>query len=184
MKLAPNLILVGPMGAGKSCIGRQLAARAGLRLVDLDLEVERSANTSISAIFEREGEAGFRQRERLALAELLAGDGPRFDGLLVATGGGVVLDADNRRLLRERGFVVHLHAEPSTQLARLAGNTTRPLLQCDDPAAVLRELAEQRTPLYTQVADLRFATDGLNAADAATQLAAQLRRHWQPGVPV
>lgn len=178
MKRAPNLILVGPMGAGKSCIGRHLASSAGLRLIDLDREIERRAGANINAIFEQEGEAGFRRRECLALAELLA-----IDGVLVATGGGVVLDADNRRLLCERGFVVHLHAEPATQLARLAGDTTRPLLQRDDPGAVLRELAMQRAPLYAQVADLRFATDGLDATEVAAQLAGQLRLHWQRGVP-
>jgi shikimate kinase len=182
MKLAPNLILVGPMGAGKSCIGRHLATRTGLHLVDLDDEIERRAGTSIGAIFEHEGEAGFRRREHQALADLLAVDRPA-DGLLLATGGGVVLDVGNRRLLRERGFVVHLHAEPATQLARLAGDTTRPLLQRDDPGAVLRELAGQRAPLYAEVADLRFATDGLDAADAAALLAAQLRLHWRRGVP-
>jgi shikimate kinase len=182
MKLAPNLILVGPRGAGKSCIGRHLAARAGLRLVDLDHEIERCAGISINAIFEREGEAGFRRREHLALADLLAVDSPS-DGLLVATGGGAVLDPDNRRLLRERGFVVHVHAEPATQLARLTDDTTRPLLQRDDPGAVLRELAEQRAPLYAGVADLRFATDGLDAVEAASLLAAQLLLHWQRGVP-
>jgi shikimate kinase len=182
MKLAPNLILVGPMGAGKSCIGHHLTAHTGLRLVDLDDEIERRAGGNISAIFEHEGEAGFRRREHQALADLLAVDRPA-DGLLLATGGGVVLDVGNRRLLRGRGFIVHLHAEPSTQLARLAGDTTRPLLQRDDPGAVLRELAGQRAPLYAEVADLRFATDGLDAADAAALLAAQLRLHWRRGVP-
>jgi shikimate kinase len=182
MKLAPNLILVGPMGAGKSCIGHHLTAHTGLRLVDLDDEIERRAGGNISAIFEHEGEAGFRRREHLALVDLLAVAGPS-DGLLIATGGGAVLDADNRRLLRKRGFVVHLHAEPATQLARLAGDTSRPLLQRDDRDAVLRELAEQRAPLYAEVADLRFATDGLDAMEAAAQLAGQLLLHWQRGVP-
>jgi shikimate kinase len=182
MKLAPNLILVGPMGAGKSCIGRHLATRTGLHLVDLDDEIERRAGTSIGAIFEHEGETGFRRREHQALADLLAVDRPA-DGLLLATGGGVVLDVGNRRLLRGRGFIVHLHAEPATQLARLAGDTSRPLLQCDDRDAVLRELAEQRAPLYAEVADLRFATDGLDAMEAAARLAGQLLLHWQRGVP-
>ncbi|HUH90809.1 MAG TPA: shikimate kinase [Lysobacter sp.] len=182
MKLAPNLILVGPMGAGKSCIGHHLTAHTGLRLVDLDDEIERRAGGNISAIFEHEGEAGFRRREHLALVDLLVVAGPS-DSLLIATGGGAVLDADNRRLLRKRGFVVHLHAEPATQLARLAGDTSRPLLQCDDRDTLLRELAEQRAPLYAEVADLRFATDGLDAMEAAAQLAGQLLLHWQRGVP-
>jgi len=174
MNPAANLILVGPMGAGKSCIGRRLAERYGLRLADADREIELRTGASVSTIFECEGEAGFRAREHAALAELLA-----QDGVLLATGGGAVLDPDNRRLLRERGFVVHLHVAPEQQLERLARDKTRPLLARDDRDAVLRELALVREPLYAEIADLRFDTGSLCAAEATAQLAQQLETHWQ-----
>ncbi|MGH8084058.1 MAG: shikimate kinase [Lysobacter sp.] len=177
MNPAANLILVGPMGAGKSCIGRRLAEHYDLRLVDADREIEQRTGASVATIFECEGEAGFRSRERTALAELLAAD-----GLLLATGGGAVLDAENRRLLRARGFVVHLQVSPAQQLARLARDTTRPLLQREDRETVLDEMATARAPLYAEVADLQFDTDGMVAADATARLIAQLGRHWQRGV--
>lgn len=174
MNPASNLILVGPMGAGKSCIGKRLAEHFGLRLADADREIEQRTGSSVAAIFEHEGEAGFRARESAVLAELLAGD-----GLLLATGGGAVLAADNRRLLRERGFVVQLLVTVEQQLERLAQDRSRPLLAGSDREQVLRTLAEQRAPLYAQVADLRFDTGALTSAEAATQLAEQLDRLWR-----
>ena len=114
MNPAPNLVLVGPMGSGKTSIGRRLADRFGLRFVDADHHVEQQSGATISAIFEHVGEAGFRQREAAALAGLLAGE-----RLLVATGGGAVLGEANRRLMRERGFVVYLQAGLESQLKRL-----------------------------------------------------------------
>lgn len=164
-----NIILVGPMGAGKSRIGHELAWRCGRRLVDADTEIEREAGISITGIFQRDGEAGFRQRERDMLAALL-----QADGLVLATGGGAVLDAGTRALLARRGFVVHLHASPATQLQRIAGDTARPLLQQDDPAAVLHALAIERAPLYAAVADLRIDTDGLDPADVVARILASL----------
>ncbi|QOY62236.1 shikimate kinase [Lysobacter sp. H21R4] len=160
-----NIILVGPMAAGKSRIGRELAQRCGLRLVDADAEIEREAGASIAAIFEREGEAGFRRRERAMLADLLM-----LDGVVLATGGGAVLDAGTRALLPGRGFVVHLHASPATQLARAAGDTARPLLQQPDPSAVLRALAAERDPLYAAVAQLRIDTDGLAPSEVCARI--------------
>src|SRR5687768_15951428 len=115
------------MGASSWSIDRSQADRIGLRLTDVDREVESRAGACINLIFESEGEAGFRERERAALAELLIGD-----GLVLATGGGAVLDAGNRELLRQRGFVVHLHASVGQQLQRLAHDRTRPLLARGD----------------------------------------------------
>lgn len=174
MNPAANLILIGPMGAGKSCIGRRLAERYGLRLADADREIEERTGARVTTIFECEGEAGFRARERAALAALLAAD-----GVLLATGGGAVLDPDNRQLLQSRGFVVYLQVAPEQQLERLARDKSRPLLARDDRDAVLRELAIVREPLYQQIADLRFDTARLCAADAAEQLARQLETRWQ-----
>lgn len=174
MNPAANLILVGPMGAGKSCIGRRLAERYGLRLADADREIEQRTGASVTMIFECEGESGFRARERATLVELLSGE-----GVLLATGGGAVLDPANRELLRNRGFVVHLHVAPEQQLERLALDKSRPLLARDDRETVLRELALQREPLYAEIADLRFDTGRLSAAAAAAELAQVLATRWQ-----
>ncbi|UHQ22374.1 shikimate kinase [Lysobacter sp. 5GHs7-4] len=174
MNPASNLILVGPMGAGKSCIGRRLAERYGLRLADADREIEQRTGATVATIFECEGEPGFRARERATLAELLA-----EDGLLLATGGGAVLDPANRALLRERGYVVHLQVSVEAQLERLARDRTRPLLARDDREDVLRTLSAQRAPLYAEVADLRFDTERMTAAEAADKLADQLDTCWR-----
>ncbi len=173
MNPAPNLVLVGPMGSGKTSIGRRLADRFGLRFVDADHHVEQQSGATISAIFEHVGEAGFRQREAAALAGLLAGE-----RLLVATGGGAVLGEANRRLMRERGFVVYLQAGLESQLKRLHRDRSRPLLQRPDREQVLRELARLREPLYREVADLVLDTDGLSAAEAVSRLGLQLAQHW------
>ena len=173
MNPAPNLVLVGPMGAGKTSIGRRLADRFGLRFVDADHHVERRTGASIAAIFEHVGEAGFREREAAALAELLAGE-----GLLLATGGGAVLGEANRRLMHARGFVVYLRAGLESQLKRLQRDRARPLLQRPDREQVLRELARVREPLYREVADLVLDTDGLTAAEAASRLGLQLADRW------
>ena len=173
MNPAPNLVLVGPMGAGKTSIGRRLADRFGLRFVDADHHVERCAGASVTVIFEHTGEAGFREREAAALAELLAGE-----GLLLATGGGAVLATANRRLIQQRGFVVYLRAGVASQLKRLQRDRSRPLLQRPDREDALRELARLREPLYREVADLVLDTDGLTAAEAATRLGLTLAQCW------
>lgn len=174
MNPASNLILVGPMGAGKTCIGKRLAERYGLRLADADREIEQRTGASVAAIFEHEGEAGFRAREQAVLSDLL-----HTDGLLLATGGGAVLAADNRRLLRERGFVVQLLVSVEQQLERLAADRSRPLLARGDREQVLRELARARAPLYAEVADLQFDTGAMSAAEAAAQLGHELDLHWR-----
>lgn len=176
METAPNLVLIGPMGAGKTSIGKRLAERFGLAFVDADREVEAQTGVSVATIFDCEGEAGFRERERTALAKVLAGR-----DTLIATGGGAVLDADSRALMRERGFVVHLHVGVEGQLQRLARCTNRPLLQREDREAVLHELATAREPLYAATADLRFDTRDLSPAQATSQLAELLADHWKPG---
>lgn len=174
MKPAPSLVLVGPMGAGKSTIGRRLAARYGLRFVDVDAAIEVEAGTTVAQIFEREGEAGFRRRESAMLGEVLAGE-----AAVVATGGGAVLADANRRAMRERGFVVHLALAPETQLRRLAHDRTRPLLAVEDRAAVVQRLARERDPLYAEVADLVFATDDRTAAQSADALVELVDAQWR-----
>lgn len=176
MNPAPNLVLVGPMGAGKSSIGRRLAERFGLRFVDADREIEARTGATIPTIFECEGEAGFRARERSVLAALLADA-----DTVVATGGGAVLDEGSRRLLRERGFVVHLQVAVGAQLERLARDRSRPLLAGGDREEVLRRLAAVRDPLYAEVADLQFDTGAVPSADAAAHLGHLLDAAWQRG---
>lgn len=178
MNPASNLVLVGPMGAGKSCIGRRLAERYGLQLHDADREIELRCGATVATIFECEGEAGFRSRERAMLAELLAGQ-----DAIVATGGGAVMDAGNRALMRQRGYVVYLQVSIEQQLERLARDHSRPLLARPDREQTLRELATAREPLYAEVADLQFDTDRLSADTAAARLADLLSLRWQrPGV--
>lgn len=178
MESAPNLVLVGAMGAGKSSIGKRLAEHLGLRFVDADRDIELHTGASIGTIFDCEGEAGFRQRERVALGRLLADEGQ-----VIATGGGVILDADNRRDLRARGYVVWLQVDVPTQLQRLSRDRSRPLLQRDDREQVLRDIAAVRKPLYTEVADLLFDTRHMGCVEAAGALALQLHGVWTSPVP-
>ncbi|HBK47390.1 MAG TPA: shikimate kinase [Xanthomonadaceae bacterium] len=174
MNPAPNLVMVGPMGAGKSCIGRRLAERFGLEFVDVDHAIVEHAGASIASIFEHSGEATFREHERAVLEQLLL-----REGQLVSTGGGAILDADNRRRIRERGFVVYLRVSVAAQLERLARDRSRPLLQRDDREQVLHALARQRDPLYREVADIILDTDTLSPGDATAQLVLRLAARWQ-----
>lgn len=174
MNPAPNLILVGPMGAGKTSIGRRLAERFGLEFVDADQAIVDDVGSSIPAIFENVGEAGFRTHEKRVLAGLL-----ERSGQLLSTGGGAVLDADNRRRIRERGFVVWLRVGVEAQLQRLQRDKSRPLLQRDDREQVLREMATLRDPLYRDVADLIVDTDAHSPAEATAQLVVRLAAQWQ-----
>ena len=146
----PRIFLIGPMGAGKTTIGRRLA-----QVLDRDHEIEQRAGASIPLIFELESEAGFRTREKTVIAELT-----QRPGIVLATGGGAVLDPDNRRCLAGRGFVVYLYASVDEQLQRTRHDTQRPLLQTADPRARLASLLEQRDPLYREIADLVVSSDG------------------------
>jgi len=174
MNPAPNLILIGPMGAGKTCIGRRLAERFTLDFVDLDQVIVDNAGASIPTLFELAGEAGFRQHERHALQQVLA-----RTGQLVSTGGGAVLDAGNRQAIAGHGFVVYLRVSVAAQLERLARDKNRPLLQRPDRAQVLEDMAFHRDPLYRQLADLTLDTDLHTAAEATSQLVVKLAARWK-----
>lgn len=167
---ANHIVLVGPMGAGKTSIGRLLAARLQRAFIDLDALIEAEAGASISHIFANAGEAEFRMRECSALASALAS--PTVS--VIATGGGVVLEAGNRALMRDAACVVCLQVDPVIQLQRLRGDTTRPLLATADPAQRLAELQAQREPLYRDVAHVVFDTSLHTPASAADSLAAML----------
>lgn len=176
MNPARHIVLVGPMGAGKTSIGRCLAGHLGLSFVDSDQEIERRTGATVPTIFDCEGETGFRIREHEMLEALLAGP-----PAVIATGGGVVVDAGNRRLLAGHGFVVHLCVDVAGQLERLARDRSRPLLASGDREATLQRLARERDPLYAEVADLAFDTRKRSAADVACELAATLASQWQRG---
>lgn len=166
---ADNIFLVGPMGSGKTAVGRQLATRLGLQFVDSDAEIERQTGVDIRYIFEREGEAGFRSREAEAIDGLT-----RQPRMLVATGGGAVLDAHTRERLRSRGCVVYLRTSVNQQLARTRRSDHRPLLDNEDPRGTLERLMQQRSPLYEEVADLAVDTDGRKVSSVVDEILRRL----------
>jgi len=150
---APTLVLVGMMGAGKSTVGKRLAARLGRPFADTDRVLEERLGVSIPTIFELEGEAGFRDREAAVLADLL-----ERKGAVLATGGGIVLREDNRRQLAERAWVIYLRASAEDLWVRTRRDTMRPLLRTADPRARIAELLAHRAPYYLEVANLVVET--------------------------
>jgi shikimate kinase len=174
MKRAGNLYLVGMMGAGKTTVGRLLARRLKLRFVDSDHEIEKRCGVKVPLIFDIEGEAGFRSRESLTLAELTAAE-----GIVLATGGGAVLAADNRRRLADRGTVIYLRARPEDLYERVRQDRNRPLLATPDPLARLHDLYVQRDPLYREVADVVVDTGRQTVQSLARTLADQLGELWK-----
>ena len=170
MHMHDSVFLVGPMGAGKTTIGRLLAQALKLEFIDSDLEIESRAGADIPWIFDVEGEAGFREREARAIAELT-----QRQGIVLATGGGATLRADNRELLASRGVVVYLYASLQRQIERTARDRNRPLLQVDDPAAKLKALMEQRDPLYREIADHVIETDREPPRNVAQRLVRALK---------
>ena len=149
-----SIFLIGPMGSGKTAVAKYLARVLDYPFHDSDQEIERRSGADIPLIFEREGEAGFRRREREVIAELTAR--PR---IVLATGGGAILDPDNRRELASRGWVVYLETSIAQQAERAGRTRHRPLLHGADPRARLEELMRVREPLYCEIADLRMSTD-------------------------
>jgi len=149
MNSRSNIYLVGLMGAGKTTVGRQLARRLGRRFVDVDHEIVERTGVSIPTIFEIEGEEGFRRREAQAIAELTS-----ETDVVLATGGGVVLNPDNRSRLHDTGWVVYLNVPPALLYERTRHDRNRPLLRVPDPKAKLEELHAVRDPLYREIAHL------------------------------
>lgn len=175
MKTCDNIYLVGMMGAGKTTIGRRLAQRLKKRFVDCDHEIEGRTGVRIPLIFEIEGEAGFRRRESQVLEALSA-----ERGLVLATGGGAVLDPRNRRLLAQTGLVVYLRVPPEELYARTRHDRNRPLLQVDDPLSKLRELHALRDPLYREIADIVMEGGGCSAPTAARRLEREILKICAP----
>ena len=164
-----SLFLTGPMGAGKSTIGRQLAKQLGMPFYDSDHEIESRTGVDIPLIFELEGEAGFRKREAAIIDELT-----NLPDIVLATGGGAILDPENREHLKSRGRVIYLHATVNQQLRRTRKDRNRPLLQTENPRAKLEELLEIRDPLYRETAGLIVETDGMRVRDVVKKIMQRL----------
>jgi len=165
MNTPKNLFLVGPMGAGKSAVGRQLAKLLHLHFIDSDDEIEERTGVDIPFIFEKEGEEGFRKREAKIIDELT-----KRQGIVLATGGGAVADPDSRSRLGGRGYVVYLRTSVTQQLERTQRGRERPLLSNGDREEVLTELMETRDPLYQEIADLVVDTDGRRVQTVAREI--------------
>lgn len=167
-----NIFLVGLMGAGKTSVGRLLARRLGKTFYDCDHEIERATGVKVAVIFEIEGEAGFRAREAKTLAELV-----KHGDIVLATGGGAVLSADNRKQLTENGVVVYLRAAAADLWSRTRHDRNRPLLKTEGPLAKLQQLYDERDPLYRQVADIIVDTGDQRLSNLAHKLEQRLLRH-------
>jgi shikimate kinase len=165
-----NVFLVGPMGAGKSTIGRELAERLHLEFVDSDHEIERRTGADIAWVFDLEGEEGFRKREEQVISDLT-----EMQGIVLATGGGSVLSDHVRNKLSARGIVVYLETTIDKQVARTQRDRRRPLLQTSEkPRTVLENLAIERNPLYEEVADVIVKTDDQSAKVVANKIVERL----------
>ncbi|MGD0501500.1 MAG: shikimate kinase AroK [Steroidobacteraceae bacterium] len=167
----PNVFLIGPMGSGKSAVGRHLARLLRFTFHDSDADIEAKTGVDIAFIFEKEGEAGFRQRELESIERLT-----RLDGVVVATGGGAVILPENRRLLAGRGTVVYLETSVAQQLERTRHGRHRPLLNDTDPKVKLGELMDQRAALYAEIADLTVSTDGRRVQLVADEIHREIER--------
>lgn len=171
MSQSQNIILVGPMGSGKTTIGRQLAKQLNLEFFDSDHEIENKTGANIPLIFELEGEEGFRKRETAMLDEL-----SRKQNIVLATGGGAVLAEENRNLLRQRGHVIYLSANIEQLWERTRLDKNRPLLQTENPREKIATLLELRDPLYRDVADTIINTGNGNLKSVLKQILPILNR--------
>jgi shikimate kinase len=170
-----NIFLIGPMGSGKTAVGRQLARLFRFTFHDSDSDIEAKTGVDIAFIFEKEGEAGFRAREKESIERLT-----RLESIVLATGGGAVIDADNRRALADRGVVVYLKTSVDQQIARTRHARHRPLLNDKDPQGTLAALMAHRAQLYAEIADITVSTDGRRVQLVAEELHAELRRAQVP----
>ena len=170
-----NIFLIGPMGSGKTAVGRHLARLLHYTFHDSDADIEAKTGVDIPFIFEKEGEAGFRIRERESIDRLT-----RLESIVLATGGGAVIDPDNRAALAERGVVVYLATSVNQQIERTRHARHRPLLHDTDPEQRLKELMGRRAVLYAEIADLTITTDGRRVQLVAEEIHQELRRTQNP----
>lgn len=173
-----NLYLIGPMGTGKTAVGKHLGRLLGVPFIDSDAEIERAAGVDIPYIFDEEGEAGFRRREHQALVDLCA-----REPVVLATGGGAILDPANRQLLKQTGVVIFLQTSIQQQMQRVGSGRGRPLLKGRDGVdlqAKLEQLREIREPLYREAADLILPTDGRRVPRVAELILQELGVQKEP----
>jgi len=170
-----RIFLIGPMGAGKTAIGRELAHLLKRDFLDTDREIERRTGVDIPLIFDKEGEAGFRRRERDMISELT-----QCEPVVLATGGGAILDPENREHLHQRGFVIYLKASFEAINIRTSRNQNRPLLANPDRETRLQELLNERAPYYEALAQLTVVTDHGHVRSLARQIVRELERLDQP----
>ena len=170
-----NVFLIGPMGSGKTAVGKHLAKLLHLQFYDSDAEIEHRTGVDIPFIFEKEGESGFREREREVIDSLTA-----LPDVIIATGGGAVLLPQNREHLSNRGWVVYLQTGIEQQLERTRHGRQRPLLYTDDPEQKLRELMSQRAPLYESIAAVTVPTDGRQVRAVAEEVVQRLQELGTP----
>jgi len=170
-----NIFLIGPMGSGKTAVGRHLARLFHYTFHDSDADIEAKTGVDIPFIFEKEGEAGFRTRERESIDRLT-----RIEPIVLATGGGAVIDPVNRAALAERGLVVYLATSVNQQIERTRHARHRPLLRDTDPEQRLKELMDRRAVLYAEIADLTITTDGRRVQLVAEEIHQELRRTQNP----
>ena len=169
MKHPRNIFLIGPMGSGKSAVGRYLARTLHLSFVDSDDEIESRTGVDIPFIFEKEGETGFRRREAVVIDDL-----SKMDGVVLATGGGAIIDDESRSRLGGRGFVVYLYTTVDQQVSRTQRGRERPLLENGDPRETLEALLAKRDPLYREIADIVVETDGRKVSSVANEIIEQV----------
>lgn len=160
-----NIYLIGPTGSGKTAVGRQLARDTGLTFKDSDHEIEKRTGVEVGYIFEKEGEAGFREREQDMIKELST-----LEAAIVATGGGAVLARKNRERLAATGVIVYLRTGVNEQLRRTSRSRTRPLLNKANPREILEEMAAVRGPLYEEIADFSLDTSNQRVRSVAKKL--------------
>jgi shikimate kinase len=165
MDTTTNIFLIGPMGAGKSTIGKRLARTLNKTFIDSDQQIESRTGVDIPTIFDIEGEAGFRKREAAMIDEL-----SQSTNLVLATGGGAILSEENRQHLMSRGVVIYLQTSIAQQLARTRHDRNRPLLNTDDPESKLTELMNLRAPLYREIADIVVDTDNRHSNQVCKEI--------------
>ena len=170
-----NIFLIGPMGSGKTAVGRYLARLLHFAFHDSDADIEARTGVDIEFIFEKEGEPGFRVREKDSIERLT-----RLRSIVLATGGGAVIEEDNRRVLAERGVVVYLATSIDQQIERTRHGRHRPLLNGTDPERRLHDLMRRRAALYAEIADFTVSTDGRRVQVVAEEIQQELRRAQAP----
>ncbi len=172
MSKSENIILIGPMGVGKTTIGKRLAKKLDKVFFDSDKEIEKKTGATINLIFDLEGESGFRSRECKTIDELLL-----QNGIVLATGGGAILTKRNRDMLSQRGIVIYLTASPELLMKRTSYDNNRPLLDTNDRLGKIRSILEERDPLYNEIADIKVNVDNLQAKQIIIQISEFIENH-------